>query len=179
MKSQLPLVTVLPTRRRAEFSADKVYRYRLWREWGDIESRCCFLMLNPSVADDELDDPTIRRCIGFATRWGFGALDVVNIFAFRSTDPRALKTAEDPVGPDNNAHIAAVAQRAGKVVAAWGNHGALYGRSTFVRHHLRELGIVPMAFRITKQGEPEHPLYQRDDAVLIPFEQVGGRKHSG
>src|SRR5579859_5937119 len=89
----------------ATFSACRTYRYRLWRSWEPRGSRCVFVGLNPSTADESTDDATIRKCVGFAKRWGFGAIEVVNLFAYagvRSTDPRSLLGVSDPVGPDND-----------------------------------------------------------------------------
>jgi hypothetical protein len=108
----------------AVLSPCRRYRYRLWRSWGDLEKRVAFVMLNPSTADESKDDPTIRKCVGFAKRWGFGALDVVNLFAWRSTDPDGLLDAADPVGPDNDKMVRAVFDGADRVVLAWGSHGA-------------------------------------------------------
>ena len=84
----------------AIFSGDRRYRYLLIRRVGTSQSRVLFIMLNPSAADEVRDDPTIRRCIGFARDWGFGLLEVVNLFALMSTNPKTLLDAEDPVGPD-------------------------------------------------------------------------------
>lgn len=106
----------------ATLSACRKYRYRLWRAWGDRENRCVFVMLNPSTADESENDPTIRKCIGFAKRWGFGAIDVVNLFAWRDTDPTGLLSAADPVGPDNDDHIASAIGDARRVVWSWGKH---------------------------------------------------------
>jgi hypothetical protein len=118
-------------------------------------------MLNPSAADAEHDDPTIRRCIGFARRWGYGALDVVNLFAFRTHSPALLKRAADPVGPENDRHLAETVARASRVVAAWGCHGGFDGRNTKV---LPLLGNSSVCFGLTRGGHPRHPLYVRGDA---------------
>ena len=109
----------------ATFSKDRRCRYRLWRCWGDPELRCVFVGLNPSTADESRDDPTIRKCVGFAKRWGFGAVDVVNLFAYagaRSTDPRSLLGVSDPIGPENDAALRTAFRDANRIVWAWGRH---------------------------------------------------------
>jgi len=107
----------------ATFSPCRNYRYLLSRRLCDPESNnishCVFIGLNPSTADETVDDPTIRRCMGFARSWGFGWLVMLNLFAFRSTDPRALKTAHDPVGQDNDAFLRTYTKNAGIIIAAW------------------------------------------------------------
>ncbi|MEE8167104.1 MAG: DUF1643 domain-containing protein, partial [Myxococcota bacterium] len=90
---------------------------------------CNFLMLNPSKADHKKNDPTVTRCIGFAQRWGFGGLYVTNAFAFVSTDPKELKKVDDPVGPDNDHAIRAVAEMSEMVVAAWSDLATLNDRA--------------------------------------------------
>lgn len=135
-----------------------LYRYRLGRRWGQ-GTTMLFVMLNPSTADGTEDDPTIRRCIGFAKREGHAALDVVNLFAFRATDPRELTHAVDPVGPGNDAAIADAVQGAAVVVAAW---GATVPRARSARpaEVLRLLSACPvMALGLTATGAPRHPLY--------------------
>lgn len=142
-----------------------LYRYRLDRQWAD-GPRCCFVMLNPSTADASNDDPTIRRCIGFAKREGCGGLTVVNLFAFRATKPTALLSATDPVGPDVDRHIDAVLRETdGPVIAAWGawNKGT---RAKIVR---AMMGDRAKCLGHTKDGSPRHPLYLRTDAPLIDF----------
>jgi hypothetical protein len=144
------------------------YRYTLWRAWDPERPRVAFVMLNPSTADARRDDPTIRRCIRFARDWGFGSVEVVNLFAFRARSPRRLRRAMDPVGPGNDRHLLAAASRARRLVAAWGIHGSLRSRDHAVRkllgkrHKLRCLGT-------TASGYPRHPLYFPSTTVLIPY----------
>ena len=135
----------------------RTYRYRLWRRWAAGNS-VLFVLLNPSTADAEHDDPTLRRCVGFARRWGFGGVEIVNLFALRATDPRHLRNAVDPVGPDNNRQIRRAAQAAELVVAGWGNHGARDGRAAIVSRLLGR-GRTLHCLGVTRQGQPRHPLY--------------------
>ena len=102
----------------ATFSRDRRYRYRLWRRWDRSRAVVAFVMLNPSTADAMHDDPTIRRCVGFARAWGFGGVDVVNLFALRATDTRALRKAADPIGPANDRHLRRAVRSAGLIVLA-------------------------------------------------------------
>jgi len=112
--------------------------------------------LNPSTADAHRDDPTIRRCIGFARDWGAGGLVMTNLFAFRATYPTDLKKASDPVGPKNDAWIRRMAKSCSTVVAVWGNDGRWMNRSTQLRATLgRKLKVI----RLNQGGEPAHPLY--------------------
>ena len=147
--------------RGATFSDDRVYRYRLWRIWNPGRPRMTFVMLNPSTADENVDDPTVKRCIDFAMRWGWGSLDVLNIFALRATDPHELMKVSKPtaIGPDNDWHLSHVE---GECVAAWGNWGALFDRGDEVRRMLR----AARCFGLTGRGEPRHPLYLRNDSEL-------------
>ncbi len=144
--------------RTALISADGVYRYRLGRAWGN-GPLAAFVMLNPSTADGEVDDPTIRRCIGFAKSWGCGSLVVVNLYALRATDPRELLTRPDPIGPENLFHVGAVAQGADLLVCAW---GASIPPADLTHHKaissaLRRQGAYHLG--LTKTGHPRHPLY--------------------
>jgi hypothetical protein len=152
----------------ARFSPCETYRYLLWREWSQ-GPRALFIMLNPSTATETVDDPTIRRCIGFARSWGLGGVEVANIFALRSTDPRALYRHADPVGPANDDAIAEAAKRAAIVVCAWGNHGRLGNRGNVVLGLLLAVDVQPWCLRMTKQRQPEHPLYQPADRQLVRF----------
>lgn len=144
--------------RGAEFSDCETYRYRLWRTWDSRKPPLVFCMLNPSTADAEQDDPTVARCSERARRLGYGGLEVVNLFALRSTDPKALYGHADPVGPKNDSAILSAAER-GNVVCAWGNHGKLQGRDKAVLALLRAAGLPALALKVSKDGHPSHPLY--------------------
>lgn len=153
----------------ATFSACKSYRYRLWRTWDAAKPPLVFCMLNPSTADAEADDPTVSRCKERARRMGAGGLVVVNLFALRSTDPKALYQHADPVGPDNDSAILDAASQ-GDLVCAWGNHGKLYGRAAKVLALLRAAGLPALALRVSKEGHPSHPLYLPYELQPQPFE---------
>ena len=150
----------------AEISADGMYRYFLSRRWSSAPLSVAFIGLNPSTADAEQNDPTIRRCIRFAEDWGAGALFVVNLFAYRSTLPAALRIVSDPIGPKNDEWLERAVNRADLVVAAWGNHGKLLDRGTAVSRRFR--GKL-QCLTLTKGGMPGHPLYVRADTKLSPF----------
>lgn len=152
----------------ATFSRCNRYRYRLWRVWDYDLPTVAFIMLNPSTADASKLDPTVRRCVGYAKAWGFGALDVGNIFALRSTDPSILADVTDPVGPENDLKLWQIAHEADAVICAWGVHGALYGRGRNVVAMLRNTKPL-MVLRITREGHPAHPLYLPKDLTPIPW----------
>lgn len=155
----------------ATISPCGLYRYRLGRRWEADGTTLLFIMLNPSTADASVDDPTIRRCIGFGRKLGHRAIDVVNLFAFRSTQPRVLVTAQDPIGPDNNKHIFQAIGSASAVICAWGAFA--YTKPELRRRARVVTTMVPTdrtwALGITAQGAPAHPLYLRADAVLRRF----------
>jgi hypothetical protein len=131
------------------------YRYRLWRRWLPGAATVAWVMLNPSTADDLRDDPTIRRCIGLSRGWGFGGLEIVNLYALRATDPADLFAARRPVGAGNDAAVAAAVATADAVFAAWGNHG----RPDRVAAIVPLLGARVYSLGTTAQGAPRHPLY--------------------
>jgi hypothetical protein len=135
----------------------RVYRYVLWRRWGSRTSRVLFVMLNPSTADEHVLDPTVRKCVKWAKQWGFGALDVCNIFAWRATDPKELYHIPDPIGPDNDRWIQTTAMMAAMVIVAWGKHGALKRRGEEVAQMLAKHN--PYCLGVNADGSPEHPLY--------------------
>ena len=144
----------MPIESDARFSACRRYRYALWRRWDDGET-VLFVMLNPSRADARRDDPTIRRCIGFARSWGFGALAVGNLFALRTPSPRELARSNAPIGNANDRWLRRLQHDAALVLAAWGNHGRLLGRADAVRPTLSD----PHTLGLTRCGHPRHPLY--------------------
>jgi hypothetical protein len=146
----------------AVFDETETYRYALWRVWEPSKPRLCFVLLNPSTADAKRNDPTIRRCIGFARAWDFGGVEVVNLYAFRATRPVDLFRAADPVGPENDRYLAEAVARAWRVVVGWGNHGAKQDRDAAIFPLL----VNAHCFGITSAGQPRHPLYVRGDAVL-------------
>jgi hypothetical protein len=136
----------------------------LWRRWSD-GPQVLFVMLNPSTADQRNDDPTIRRCIGLAARWGYGAVAVGNLFAFRTPSPRILRREAHPVGRANDRWLQQLAADSGRMIAAWGNDGALLGRDVQVRAMLTPL----YALSLTRRGQPCHPLYIPNSVVPRPW----------
>lgn len=159
--------------RTAHISDDGLYRYRLGRAWDSDRPVMVWVMLNPSTADADVDDPTIRRCISFAERAGCGAIDVVNLFSFRSTHPNNLLhhryAGGDLCGPlhrdvfrsaINNADVS-------HVVAAWGAHpAARFAGERFI------LPAGTMCLGLTKSGAPRHPLYVKGDTPFEPWRAV-------
>lgn len=148
----------------AIFSPDRIYRYRLWRFWDKRHGIVLFVGLNPSTADENFNDPTVRRCIGFARDWGYGGMYMGNIFAFRNTYPETLKICGvDPIGQENDAHLLAMAKEAKLTILACGNGGLYQGRGYVVEQ------MFPNAwsFGYTRQGMPKHPLYVPSDVILV------------
>lgn len=143
----------------ATFSDCRRWRWLLWRRWDAALPVANFLMLNPSTADEVKLDPTCSRARAYAERWGYGALVVTNVFAWRATDPADMKAATDPVGRDNDRAILLAARASSLVVCAWGNHAAHEGRSAAVVALLRGAGKPLHALRVNAGGEPAHPLY--------------------
>ncbi len=142
----------------AVYSDCEQYRYLLTRTWAS-GSKMLFVMLNPSTATEVQNDPTVERCERRARALGHGAFRVTNIFAFRSTDPRAMRAAADPVGPDNDAAILDSLSWADSILCAWGNHGLHLDRGAAVVDLLRKTGAPLFHLGLTGQGQPRHPLY--------------------
>lgn len=189
MKSQEPLTTKKSpyVDSGAVISPCGKYRYQLWREWrgthdpknwhwygandGDGHplgepKPCVFIMLNPSTADGDTDDPTIRRCVSFAKAWNFERLEVVNLFAYRATDPSVVLklSADEAIGPMNHDYVTDSAERAGRIVCAWGAKGGYLGQDQTV---LGWCETAPtFALKLTKDGHPWHPLYVKGEARL-------------
>lgn len=159
-------------RKTADISVCGIYRYRLTRTWEETLPVLFWIMLNPSTADADVDDPTVRRCVGFARSFGCGGIDVRNLFAYRATDPSQLLLVKDPVGPDNDPHhIMALATRckSGPVVAAWGTKGSLLDRAERVLYLLKNWGVALHCLGKTKDGHPKHPLYLSAESTLLEF----------
>lgn len=131
--------------------------------WDKEKPKVLFIGLNPSTADETEDDRTIRRCIGFAKRWGYGAILVGNLFGIRSTNPANIYAVKDPIGPENDAILLKMAQEAKLIVAAWGNSGVYLNRSLRMRSFFPEMKCLGL--NVT--GEPKHPLYVRANQELI------------
>lgn len=159
---------------RAIISACGKYRYSLSREVktaGIGESRrLLFVMLNPSTADSTKDDPTIRKCMGFSSRLYHGGLDVVNLFAYRATNPKELKKVNDPVGPENKGRILKAASESDMIVCAWGTNGTFNRQNEKVMEWLS--GYDLYALEITKDGHPKHPLYVSYEKQPIIFRKA-------
>lgn len=161
----------------AVISECKKYRYELRRKISDHGRICCFIMLNPSTADAHQDDPTIRRCMGFAQRLECGELIVVNLFAYRATSPKDLFLATDPVGPDNFDYVTAAANEVwhhntperGYVICAWGAYGNHMDQGETVLGWLDRWCVPAYCLGTTKDGNPRHPLYLKTDAQLIKY----------
>lgn len=158
------------------FSKNRVYRYTLWREWreGLIPGKSgyvVFIGLNPSTANERLDDHTIRRCIGFTKRWGYSSFCMLNLFAFRTPYPAVMKTFKgDPVGEDNNYWIGLVCREAELIVAAWGNEGGYMDRDQAVKRLLKKEERDLRCLQLTNEGAPQHPLYVPYDCELMIYE---------
>ena len=147
----------------AVFSDCRKYRYALWRMWNEHKPIAMIIGLNPSTADQTRNDPTITRCINFASSWGYGGVCVTNLFGFRATAPTELKAHHDPIGKENDAWVHEMAKGAAITVAAWGNHGKFLNRSLEILPSLDRLHCI----KLNKSGEPAHPLYLK--AELKPF----------
>ncbi|MEM6277122.1 MAG: DUF1643 domain-containing protein [Pseudomonadota bacterium] len=143
----------------AVYSDCENYRYMLTRVWDPQGQRALFIMLNPSTATEVQNDPTVERCERRARALGFGAFRVLNIFAWRDTDPKKMRAAADPIGPENDAAIRDSLDWAHRVIAAWGTHGAHLDRGPQVAAMLRASGHPIYHLGLSKAGHPKHPLY--------------------
>ena len=152
----------------ANFSSCRKYRYSLSRIWDKQKKFVLFIGLNPSTADEEMDDPTIRRCSGYAQNWGYGGFMMVNLFAYRTTFPSNLKKVKCPIGNENDKYIVKLSKKADITVAAWGDNGNLYNRDKQV------LSLVPnlLCLKINKSGQPAHPLYLKKNLKLTKFARL-------
>ena len=153
----------------AQFSPCKTYRYCLTRQWDQNLPFVNFIGLNPSIANASVDDPTIKKCIGYAKAWGYGGLIMTNLFAFVSSDPECLFQYQgDKIGPDNDKYLKKGYGAAEKTIAAWGNRGTYNCRAQKVRSFLGDLYCLKM----NTTGQPCHPLYQPKN--MLPIKLVEG-----
>lgn len=157
----------------AILSACGTYRYHLWRRWNPDLPTMCWVMLNPSTADAQEDDPTIRRCIGFAKREGCGGISVRNVFALRATDPKELLKHRDPVGPENEEHLLSARNVSALtiLVLGWGSIKSPRLKWHYIKAANCLLPQSPYCLGTSKDGQPLHPLYLSADTELIKWER--------
>lgn len=176
-------------RKSASIDKNQKYRYSLIRHWDTDQDwlntcvgtwrnpRVAWIMLNPSVADDKIDDPTIRKCIGFSKRWGYSAMVVNNLFAYRATDPVDLRKAISPWGSDNMFHLEFTFRQCKRhndlLVLAWGRHGNIYEVGSKLIEVLKRYDLYRRAhcFGLTKNGQPFHPLMLSYSTPLVYHSQ--------
>jgi hypothetical protein len=154
----------------AIYSPCESYRYALTRIWDPEGPKAVFVMLNPSTATEVQNDPTVERCERRARALGFGGFRVVNIFAFRATDPQVMRSQTDPVGPGNDEAIAEAAAWGDRVICAWGSHGTHRARGAQVEALLRALQRPLFHLGLTQAGAPKHPLYISYDVQPEPWD---------
>lgn len=162
----------------AVFSDCGAYRYALTRIWDAAAARVLFVMLNPSTASEERNDPTVARCEARARALGFGGLAVANLFAWRATRPADLRRAAHPIGPGTDRHLLEDAARADLLICAWGNHGALHGRGAEVLRLLVSRGHALHHLGLTRLGQPAHPLYLRACRPVERWDQAAIKEMS-
>lgn len=155
----------------AVYSDCECYRYSLTRVWDDTGRRVNFVMLNPSTATEVQNDPTVERCERRARALGYGSFSVTNIFAWRDTDPKAMRAASDPIGPANDDAIRDRAVWAQDVIAAWGTHGAHLDRGAHVSAMLHKMDRPLFHLGLSKAGHPKHPLYLPYTQTPVPWTQ--------
>ncbi len=157
----------------ATFDQSQRYRYRLSRFWSDAGDSCnhvTFIMLNPSQANAEEDDPTIRACSQFTQAWGYACFKVVNLFAYRTPHPSMLKQVADPIGPENDRYLIQAATSADQVILAWGNQGRLLNRARDVLSLLDSHRQKFYCLGHNHSGHPRHPLYIKRTVVPKPWD---------
>ena len=150
---------------KARFSSCSLYRYSLERSWEEGKGRVLFIGLNPSTADHKRDDPTIRRCVGFAKSWGYQSMEIVNLFAFRATYPKDLKAASNPIGKQNDIWISNAEKRSDLIIVCWGSITMGRDRAADLVKKLK----YPHCLKINQTREPAHPLYMKADLKPIHY----------
>lgn len=148
-------------KKNAILSEDRKYRYVLSRIWDETKPKVMIIGLNPSTADETEDDPTIGRCISFSKSWGYGGVYMLNLFAFRATQPKDMFNAQNPIGLENNSYIEIYSKKVDKIVCAWGNHGTYKNRGNEIREKFDKLFYLTL----NQTGEPAHPLYLKSELV--------------
>lgn len=152
-------------KKKANISKDKIYRYTLSRTWDSTKPTVLFIGLNPSIADENVDDPTVTRCINFAKDWGYGTLLMANLFAYRTTYPKEIYLIDDPIGKDNDYYLLECVKQSDLIVACWGNNGTYMDREKIIKE------LVPNLYCLqkNKNGTPHHPLRLPRNINPIPF----------
>lgn len=158
----------------AVFDPERRYRYELSRIWEPEGRRLAWVLLNPSTADALTVDPTLRRVLGYTRDWGFGGAVIVNLFAFRATDPGDLIEVADPIGSNNDVAIEKAVESADGVIVGWGNHGIIRNWARSVLSFLAGGGRAPLALGVTKSGQPLHPLYVPGSRRARPWAEFAG-----
>lgn len=153
----------------AKFSPCRVWRYSLWRIWDHEKPKAVFIGLNPSTADEQKNDPTIRRCIGFCKEWGYGSYYMLNLFGFRATDPKDMKSHKNPIGEGNDKEIRRISNRGDLIVACWGANGGHLNRDLTVLKILKDDDLDVYCLGVTKNGYAKHPLYLSGDEVPVRY----------
>ena len=157
----------------ANFSDCRKYRYLLTRTWNEKKGSVFFVMLNPSTADENYNDPTISRCMKFAESWGYGGILIGNLFAYRATKPKEMMAAKDPIGDMNDFFLKQYSKfHTSLTVAAWGNYGSFMDRDKDILKILKN----PHCLIMTKSGQPGHPLYLKGDLKPRKFPNEQGSK---
>lgn len=161
----------------AAFSPSRTYRYWLRRSWDDSLPTVAYIGLNPSTADENTLDPTLRRCVGFATRWGYGSFVMVNLFAFRATNPIDMRAAEEPIGIQNDTWLRHAVRSSRITVCAWGNNGG--ERANDVLRMLKPWWPKLAHLGLNTTGAPKHPLRLAKEAIPLPYRPVLERLEAG
>jgi hypothetical protein len=156
-------------KREAIFSKDKKYRYFLKRSWDSTKPSCCYICINPSLADDKSDDNTVTRCIILSKGLGFGSIEMVNLFAFIDTNKTTFYDVDDPVGPENDKYILQSVKRCDKVIVAWGNEGSHLKRDEIVLKYLKPIVKSLYCLGNNKDGQPKHPGRISNVSTLTKF----------
>ncbi|MCC6596961.1 MAG: DUF1643 domain-containing protein [Rhodanobacteraceae bacterium] len=174
MNAQLSLFAPEYPKRGVVMTPGGTYRYRLWEVW-KAGPQVAFVMLNPSLATHQKDDPTFRRCRDFAERWGFSGMQIVNLFAFVTPFPKVMRKADDPVGADNGQHVVEVLRHpeVERVVCAWGAGGTMNGAGVAMRKLIVSEGHVPHCLGLTRYGQPLHPGRLAKSLVPVPWLEPG------